>query len=57
MDIEFNEPEAPDFEERKIDPSRRPADRKTTEQKPEPPAHGRTPGSAEGERDADEQSR
>jgi hypothetical protein len=56
MDVEFNEPEAPTYKERELDQIRPPKGERP-EPTPTPPASGRTPGSAEGERDPDEQSR
>jgi hypothetical protein len=57
MDVEFNAPEPPSFEERERDQIRDGgADRERPKDPPQP-TQGRTPGSAEGERDPAEQSR
>jgi hypothetical protein len=57
MDVEFNEPEPPDYQEHELDQTRKRITPQQPEQSPTPPVSGRTPGSAEGERDRDEQSR
>ena len=58
MDVEFNAPEPPKFDERELEAIRAPVshNRRRDDVSPPPPA-GRTPGSAEGERDPADQSR